>query len=114
MLAEDEKTKKDFSFQAGAILYGLASAAQISELAHAYGELLSVASAEGSLDRPIVVAAVAFASKLSYVLWHIEINPHEKGVNLGLWVADLIVCTGSAIVNSLLIHGARTVASKTF
>ena len=33
---------------------------------------------------------------------------------MGLWVAFLVGCIGSAIANSLLIHGARTVASETF
>ena len=33
---------------------------------------------------------------------------------MGFWVAFLIICIGLAIVNSLLIHGARMVASETF
>ena len=63
-MTEDEKTKdqKRFSFQAGAIIGCLGSAYYILS----FVALLSGASAD-----PSHVAAIAFASKLSYVLWHV-------------------------------------------
>merc|ERR1712037_516110 len=57
----------------------------------------------------LAVAILGGLGSASKVNEYAEVLPHPYArVVMGLWVAFLVGCIGSAIANSLLIHGART------
>merc|ERR1712037_801272 len=57
----------------------------------------------------LAVAILGGLGSASKVNEYAEVLPHPYArVVVGLWVAFLVGCIGSAIANSLLIHGART------